>query len=114
MVGLCESGEKGGRRMMIKLRGGTTGFQIETGRPRGVTRQERICKECDSGEVEDVEHWLMRCEAWKSQHVQLEAWMQQHSDKCSTPDSTASLLSAVCNNYEFLSIVVCMWHARFS
>ena len=29
----------------------------------GVTRQDRICKECDSGEVEDVGHWLMRCEA---------------------------------------------------
>ena len=42
----------------------------------GVTRQDRICKECDSGEVEDVDHWLMRCEAWKSQHIQLEAWMQ--------------------------------------
>ena len=24
-----------------------------------MTRQERVCKECDSGEVEDVEHWLM-------------------------------------------------------
>ena len=42
------------RRLMIKLRGGTAGFQIETGRWRGVTRQERVCKECDSGEVEDV------------------------------------------------------------
>ena len=43
-----------------------------------MTRQERICKECDRGEVEDVEHWLMRCETWnsKSQCVQLEAWMQ--------------------------------------
>ena len=49
----------------------------------------------------------------KSQHIQLEAWMQWHSDKCSTQlDSTASLLSAACNNYELLSII--MWHARFS
>ena len=63
---------KADRRMMI-LRGSTAGFQIETGRWREVTRQETICKECDSGEVEDVEHWLMRCEAWKSQRVQLEA-----------------------------------------
>ena len=44
------------RRLMMKLRGGTAGFQIETGRWRGVTRQERVCKECDSGEVEDVDH----------------------------------------------------------
>ena len=51
------------RRMMMKLRGGTAGFEIEAGRWRGVAREERVCKLCDSGEVEDVGHWLMRCEA---------------------------------------------------
>ena len=40
--------------------------------------------------------------------------MQRHSDKCSTQDSTASLLSAACSNYELFSIILCMWHARFS
>ena len=54
------------RRVMMKLRGGTAGLQIETGRWRGVAREERVCKECGSGEVEDVEHWMMRCVAWKS------------------------------------------------
>ena len=54
------------RRMMIKLRGGTAAFQIETGRWQGVAREERVCKECGSGEVEDVEHWLLRCAAWKT------------------------------------------------
>ena len=47
------------RRMMIKLRGGTAVFQIKTGRWRGVAREDRICKECGNGEVEDVEHWLL-------------------------------------------------------
>ena len=23
-----------------------------------------MCKECDSGEVEDVCHWLLQCSAW--------------------------------------------------
>ena len=55
------------RRMMRKLRGCTAGFQIEARRWRGMTRQERVRKECDSAEGEDVEHWSMRCEAWKSQ-----------------------------------------------
>ena len=27
-------------------------------------REERVCKECDSGEVEDVCHWLLQCSAW--------------------------------------------------
>ena len=52
------------RRMMIKLRGGTAAFQIEVGRWQGVERKERACKECQSEEVEDVCHRLLRCPAW--------------------------------------------------
>ena len=33
------------------------------GRWHGVKREERVCKECDSGEVEDVGHWLLQCSA---------------------------------------------------
>ena len=44
------------RRMMLKLRGGTVAFQIEMGRWHGLKREERVCKECYSGEVEDVCH----------------------------------------------------------
>ena len=33
---------------MLKLRGGTAPFQVEMGRRRGVKREERICKECNS------------------------------------------------------------------
>ena len=42
------------RRMMLKLRGGTAAFQIEMDRWHGMKREERVCKECNSGEVEDV------------------------------------------------------------
>ena len=62
------------RRMMMKLRGGTAGFEIETGRWRGVVREERVCKLCDSSEVEDVGHRLMRCEAWGAQHIWRIGW----------------------------------------
>ena len=57
---------KAERRMMLKLRGGTAAFQIEMGRWHGLKREERVCKECDSGEVEDVRHWLLQCSAWNS------------------------------------------------
>ena len=30
----------------------------------GLKREEQVCKECDSGEVEDVCHWLLQCSAW--------------------------------------------------
>ena len=46
---------------MTKLRGGTAGLEVETGRWQGVSGEERLCKNCQSEEVEDVEHLLMRC-----------------------------------------------------
>ena len=48
------------RGMLMKLRGGTAELRIETGRWRGLRGDERICKMCDRGEVEDVEHFLLR------------------------------------------------------
>ena len=35
--------------------------------------------------------------------------MRQHSDKGSTQDPTASLLSAACHNYELFSIILCIY-----
>ena len=34
-------------------------FQIEMGRWHGLKREERRCKECGSGEVQDMFHWLL-------------------------------------------------------
>ena len=40
------------RSKSIKLRGGMAGsISNRDGKMEGVTRQERMCKECDSGEV---------------------------------------------------------------
>ena len=47
------------RRMMVKLRGGTAELRVETGRWCGFG--ERLCKNFDSGEVEDVKHFVCRC-----------------------------------------------------
>ena len=49
------------RRVMAKLRGGTAELGIEIGRWHGLRREDRVCKECGSGEVEDTEHFVMRC-----------------------------------------------------
>ena len=50
---------------LLKLRGGIAAFEIETGRWHEVSREDRVCKECGSGEVENVSHWLLRCAAWE-------------------------------------------------
>ena len=76
-----------------------------------MAREERVCKLRDNGEVEDVGHWLMRCEVWGAQRIPLEDWMERHT--ASTQDPAVSLLSVACTNYQLLEIISCMWHARF-
>ena len=107
---------KAERRMMLKLRGGTVAFQIEMGRWHGMKREERVCKECDSGEVEDVCHWLLQCSAWD--HIRqplLEAMEESREDfpAKSIEERAALVLSLACKNYRILSIISSMWSARF-
>ena len=54
--------------MTLKLRGGTAAFQIKVGSCRGVKWEERVCKECDSGESKNVWHRLLQRSAWE--HLQ--------------------------------------------
>ena len=61
------------RRMMLKLRDGTTTFQTEMGKWHGLKREERVSKECDSGKAEHVCHWLLQCSAWDLRQPLLEA-----------------------------------------
>ena len=56
------------------LRGGTAAFQMETGSWQGVKREYKVCKECNSGEVEDATHGLLRCPAWSSHQQSLLAF----------------------------------------
>ena len=65
------------RSMLAKLRGETVELRIETGRWRGLERQERICKCCESGEVEDVEHLVMRCAHVKEERRKLMELMDE-------------------------------------
>ena len=41
------------------------------GKWRGIKREERKCTDCDSGEVEDVTHFLMRCNTWNGEREEL-------------------------------------------
>ena len=54
------------KRVLLKLKGGTAAFQVETGRWQGLKREDRVCKESTRNEVEDVTHWFLRCPAWNS------------------------------------------------
>ena len=47
---------------MARLRGGTAESGIEVERWHGVRREDRVCKECGNGEVENIDHFLIRCD----------------------------------------------------
>ena len=59
-------------------------------------REEQDCRECDSGEVEDVCHWLLQCSGWNSLRQPLLEAMNGVGKDFSTKgngDRTALILS---------------------
>ena len=44
--------------------GETVPLRMETGRWGSLKREERLCKQCKLEEIEDEEHFLLRCEGW--------------------------------------------------
>ena len=66
---LVDVGSKRIRRMLAKLRGGTAELRVETGRWNGLKKEERICKQCTMGEVENEEHFLLRCEGYAEERL---------------------------------------------
>ena len=51
------------RSLLARLRGGTAPLQIETGRYIGLPAEERICRSCNTGQVEDEQHFCIECPA---------------------------------------------------
>ena len=54
------------RQAFAKFRCGVAPIRIETGRFVGESVNERVCKICNSGEIEDEEHCLIRCKTYES------------------------------------------------
>ena len=73
---------KSRRRVMAKLRGGTAELGIEIGRWHGLRREDRVCKECGNGEVEDTEHFVMRCAYVVKEGKRLENLMSSRVKGC--------------------------------
>ena len=50
-----------GLQTLARLRVNSYPLRVCTGRMQGVPRALRLCQLCDSGEVEDLPHFLLRC-----------------------------------------------------
>ena len=60
---MCAGGKEGTEtNYMAELRGGTAELKVETGRWIGLEREDRICGQCGLREVENVEHFVLRCD----------------------------------------------------
>ena len=80
-------GRKSLKRILAKLRGGIAELRVESGRWVGLSREDRICTQCDSGEVEDVEHFLLRAAGWQAREQRWRSmWKKkivvEFQDKC--------------------------------
>ena len=58
---------KGMVRRLVELRAGSLNLAVEMGRRRGVRLEDRVCRWCKSGEVEDEEHFLLKCVKWEEE-----------------------------------------------
>ena len=84
---------------------GTAVFQIQVGRWQGVERKERTCKECQSGEVDDVQ-----CSAWEH----LRQPLVEEVSQCDGFQGQATfVLATACTNHTLLNYLSSMWCARF-
>ena len=100
---------------MAKLRGGTAGLEVETGRWRGVSSEERVCKNCQSGEVEDVEHLLMRCSSVADEREKLVRLMREKVEWQNLEDSgrVTAVLSYACRSSGIGRILEKIWQKWF-
>ena len=59
------------RSVLAAARSGTLHLEIEKGRWRGIPREQRMCKKCNCGDMEDLEHLLIKCAAHNAQRSKL-------------------------------------------
>ena len=55
--------EDRGAEAMFALRSGTSALRVDDDRRHGIAHENRICRMCNLGEVEDAHHVLVRCPA---------------------------------------------------
>jgi hypothetical protein len=65
----CTKVSRHERATIAKLRSSTFPLAVELGRYRGIAKEERICKFCTTGQVEDEMHYLLNCSHYNDQRA---------------------------------------------
>ena len=104
------------RRMMAKLRGGTAELGIEIGRWHGLRREDRVCKEFGSGDVEDTEHFVMRYAYVVKERKRLENLMSSRVKgwhELGENEKVLRIMDRACCDEAVARAVESLWKKRF-
>jgi hypothetical protein len=85
------------RSVIAKMRSGTYRLQVELGRSRKIPRDQRLCRKCSSGSVEDEIHFMFSCDKYSDQRKtlfeKLQTIIQDFNTKASREKLTLLLSS---------------------
>jgi hypothetical protein len=62
--------------LRTNLRGGCSELEVQVGKHMGLERQERVCRVCSGGVVEDEEHFLLNCPALQKPRASMWTFLQ--------------------------------------
>ena len=68
---LAAGAEDPGVQILFALRSGTSDLRVDTDRRLGIPHYQRICRFCDTNQVEDSDHVLSSCPAHSSVRASL-------------------------------------------
>ena len=95
---------------------GTADLRIETGRWRGLRREDRVCTICCDGEIEDTEHLILRCKVAGEERKnvleemkKLDGDLQDKSEK----EQLAAILDGAVRQTRVRKAVERIWDRRF-
>ena len=87
--------------------------EVETGRWRGVEREERVCRECSVDEIEDTCHWMISCPAWSNQRqplIERARELIDYFEEMEIESKTASILDPCMQRFkDCQTIMYAMW-----
>ena len=75
-----------------------------------------MCRECERGEVEDVNHWLLSCPALAAEREDLLAGISVGSaefQEMGVEEQVAIVLENACRNSRIRSVISRMWSRHF-
>ena len=90
------------RSLIAKLRCGILPLEIETGRWRSKPEHERLCKDCNNGEIENENHFLFRCTTYTEERQRLINNIMQYD--CNFINLSAAEKLKLLMSKEYLSV----------